>query len=115
MTAGSFTPEEEKRIQAHIRARGMTFEVFLPESLANWLREKIKVGVYKDPGEAAFLAFQDLQELDRHPQVREQLLAAMLQAAMVDPQPGVSIEVWRAQHEARLRAYATTEPPLPKE
>jgi hypothetical protein len=32
-----FTPEEQERIRAHIKAREMTFEVFLPESLADWL------------------------------------------------------------------------------
>ena len=62
-----FTPEERERIRANIKARGMTFEVFLPESLADWLREKIAAGVYQDPGEAAFIAFQDLMELDHHP------------------------------------------------
>jgi hypothetical protein len=43
-----FTPEEQERIQAHIKARGMTFEVFLPESLANWLRAKLAEGVFSD-------------------------------------------------------------------
>jgi hypothetical protein len=76
-----FTAEEDARITAHVRARGMTFEVFLPERLADWLWQKLEAGVYKDPKEAAFIAFQDLMELDRHPAVRAQLLEAMLSAA----------------------------------
>jgi hypothetical protein len=41
----SFTPEESGRIRAHVRARGLTFEVFVPEALANWLREKLAARV----------------------------------------------------------------------
>ena len=109
-----FTPEEDARISAHIRARGLTFEVFLPEGIADWLWQKLEAGVYKDPAEAAFLAFQDLMELDRHPAVRAQLLKAMVTAVADDPRPGITIEEFRAQHEATLREYASTEPPAPR-
>lgn len=110
----AFTPEEDARICAHIRARGLTFEVFLPEGMAKWLWQKLEAGVYKDPGEAAFLAFQDLMELERHPKVRAELLKAMLDAAAGDPRPGITIEEWRAKHHAKLREYASTEPPAPR-
>jgi antitoxin ParD1/3/4 len=110
----AFTPEEDARITAHIRGRGLTFEVFLPEGLANWLWQKLEAGVYKDPKEAAFIAFQDLMELDRHPTVRADLLKAMVNAAADDPRPGITIEEWRAKHEATLRDYANTEPPTPR-
>jgi hypothetical protein len=84
-----FTRTEQKRISAHILARGMSFKVFLPQSLANWLRKKIRAGVFQDPAEAAFVAFQDLAELDRHPDVRKALLRAMLKAAADDPRPTI--------------------------
>jgi len=106
-----FTPEEQQRIQAHIRAKGMTFEVFLPQGLADWLRAKIAAGVYEDAREAAFCAFQDLRELDRHPKVRQALLKTMILDATNDPRPGITIQEWRAKHQARLREYACTEPP----
>ena len=107
----SFTPEEEERIRAHIRARGMTFDVFLPEQLADWLRAKLVAGVFKDAREAAFIAFQDMQELDRHPEVRKELLKAMINASADDPRPGISTEELRERHRAKLRDYANTEPP----
>jgi hypothetical protein len=59
--------------------------VFLPEAIANWLREKLAAGVFKDPGEAAFVAFQDMRELDRHPSIRQELLKAMIDARAADP------------------------------
>jgi hypothetical protein len=65
---GEFTAEEQARIQAHIRARGMTFEVFLPESLTNWLHTKLAEGAFSDAKEAASIALQNLPELDRHPE-----------------------------------------------
>jgi antitoxin ParD1/3/4 len=109
-----FTRTEQRRIRAHILARGMTFKVFLPESIANWLRKKIRAGMFRDPAEAAFIAFQDLQELDRHPKVRQQLLGAMLQAAMDDPRPGKPDEQVLSRLRARTLRYARTKPPRPK-
>ena len=105
-----FTPEQWDRIRAHIRARGMTVEVFLPESQADWLRAKIAAGVFEDAREAAFIAFKDLQELDRHPEVRRALIAAMLRDG-IDSGPGISMEEFREEHRAMLRKYANTEPP----
>jgi Arc/MetJ-type ribon-helix-helix transcriptional regulator len=106
-----FTPEQEERIRAHIRARGMSFEVFLPEAIANWLRELLAAGVFESAGEAAFVAFQEMQELDRHPKVRQELLKAMMEASAADPRPGISTEEMQERHRARLREYANTEPP----
>ena len=109
--AEEFTAEQWQRIRAHILARGMTFEVFLPEPLADWLREKLAAGVFTDPGEAAFVAFQDLRELDRYPAVRKKLIKAMVETGGDDPRPGIRFEEWRAKHQAQLRRYANTEPP----
>ena len=109
-----FTRAEQRRIRAHVIARGMTFKVFLPESLANWLRKKIRAGVFHDPAEAAFLAFQDLQELDRHPKVRKELLGAMLQASIDDPRPSIPADKVMAKFRAQTLRYARTKPPPPK-
>ncbi|MFI0843297.1 hypothetical protein [Mesorhizobium sp. IMUNJ 23232] len=87
--ARSFTPEEEERIKRRIRERGLTFEVFLPEGLADWLRAKIADGTYESAREAAFVAFTELQELEAHPEVRLQLLKAKIQAARDDPTPPI--------------------------
>jgi antitoxin ParD1/3/4 len=87
-----FTPEEDLRIQRRTRERGMTFEVFLPEGLSDWLKAKLEAGVFESPAEAAFVAFQDMHELDRHPKVLKQLLKAMIQSAMDDPRPDILAE-----------------------
>ena len=109
-----FTRAEEKRIRAHILARGMTFKAFLPESLANWLRKQIRAGVFQDPAEAAFVAFQDLVELDRHPDVRKALLRAVLKAAGEDPRPAIPAEKVLARFRTQWRRYARTPPPRPQ-
>jgi antitoxin ParD1/3/4 len=92
----------------------MTFEVFLPESMADWLRAKIAAGMFNSPGEAAFVAFQDLQELDRHPAARQALLTAMIEASVNDPRPGIPIEEVRAQFLAQMREDAKTRIPSPR-
>ena len=107
----ALTLEQRQRITANLRARGMTFEVSLPESLANWLREKLASGVYSDAREAAYIAFQDLRELDRHPEVRRELLTAMIQDGLKGAEQGYSVEEVRAAIRAERRKYADTEPP----
>jgi Arc/MetJ-type ribon-helix-helix transcriptional regulator len=109
-SSDEFSAEQWERIRAHIRARGMNFEVFLPQSQANWLRAQLAAGVFKDAGEAAFVAFQTLQELDCRPKVRQALLRAMIRDG-TDSGPGISFEEMCEQHRAELREYSATEPP----
>lgn len=110
----AYTPAEQKRIRAHILARGMEFRVFLPEGMADWLRKKVRAGVFQSPSEAAFIAFQDLIELDKHPEARKTLLKAMLDVRINDPRPGIPAEKVFARIRARTRRYARTKPPRPK-
>jgi len=110
MKRREFTPEEEARIQRRIRERGMSFEAFLPEGMADWLRTKLAAGVFESAREAAFVAFQDLIELDRHPKVRQQLLTATLEASINDPHPGFSAEELRASLDAKREALAAPDP-----
>ncbi len=51
---------------------------------------------------AAFVAFQDMHELDRHPKVRKQLLKAMIRSAMDDPRPGTPAEEVFDRIKARM-------------
>jgi Arc/MetJ-type ribon-helix-helix transcriptional regulator len=92
----------------------MAFRIFLPEDLANWLRKMICSGIFQTPAEAAFVAFQDLRELDRHPEVRKALLKAMLTAAVNDPRPAIPAEKVFARLRAQTLRYARTKPPRPK-
>lgn len=103
----SFTPEEEARIRQHIRERGMAFETFLPEGMADWLRAKLDAGIFESPREAAFIAFQQLIELDRHPEVKRQLLAASIQSSIDDPRPSIPADEAFAQIRARLCKLAS--------
>ena len=106
MKRREFTLEEQARIQRRIRERGMTFEVFLPEDMADWLREKLAAGVFDSASTAAFVAFQDLIELDRHPEVRQQLMSAMVDASENDPSPSIPAEEVFASLDAKMAALA---------
>jgi antitoxin ParD1/3/4 len=104
-----FTPDEEARVQRRIRERGMTFEVFLPEGMADWLRGKLVAGKFESPAEAAFVAFQQMMELDRHPEVKRQLLAATIQSSIDDPRPSVPADEAFARLRARMRELAASD------
>jgi len=106
MKRREFTPEEQARIQRRIREHGVTFEIFLPEDMADWLREKLAAGVFDSASTAAFVAFQDLIELDRHPKVRRQLMTAMVDASVNDPSPSIPAEEVFASLDAKMAALA---------
>jgi len=105
-----FTSEEWERIRTHHKPHGMAFEVFLPESCAKWLRAKLAAGVFKDAAEAVVGALQDLQGLDHHPWVHQQLLKVTLKERASDPQPGVPLEPMHAEPQDRLRERAHSAP-----
>ena len=113
VSSAEFTPEQQERIRAHIRARGMSFEVFLPETLADWLRAKLAAGGFENAREAAFVAFQQMEALDRHPEVRQALLKAMVHEGLEEVDSGhyISLEEWKERYRAEMREYANTEPP----
>lgn len=100
------TTEERARIRHRIRERGMTFEVFLPGELAEWLRAQLAAGVFTDAGEAGFVAFQDLRALSEHPEARRALLDGMLDAALRDPRASTPLAAVRTEHETYLRELA---------
>jgi hypothetical protein len=50
-----------------------------------------------------------MQELDRHPEVRQDLLKAMIKARAADPGEGISIAGLRAKNHAKPEEYANTE------
>jgi hypothetical protein len=66
-----FTPEEWERIRAHIRARGMTFEVFLPEHST----ERIRARLANDgmPGQQRHQNGHDQKNIKATPHVSERL------------------------------------------
>lgn len=88
-TFPELTAEQEARLQRRIRERGLTFETFLPEGLADWLKGQIADGVYESPREAAFVAFTQLRDMHDHPEVQTQLLKAIVTSAMNDPRPPI--------------------------
>jgi antitoxin ParD1/3/4 len=100
------TSEEQERVSRRIRERGLTFEVFLPEGIANWVKDKVAAGIFESPAEAAFVAFQRFIELHEHPEVEKQLLRAVLEDRINDPRPGIPAEQFHAEFEARIRKMA---------
>ena len=106
MSLPDFTPEEEAKIRQRIRERGVVFEVFLPEGLADWLKAKIADDTFESYQEAAFVAFGDLRDLMEFPDARLALLRARVQAAINDDRPPLSGEQVFRDLEERIRRLA---------
>ena len=58
---------------------GLTFEAYLPPALAEWVIGLVEHEVFHSPSEAVFIAMQSFQELDEHPDLKQELLNRAMQ------------------------------------
>jgi hypothetical protein len=89
-----FTPKEWERIRAHIRARGMTFEVFLPEHSTERVRAR--------------LANDGMLGQRRHPNGRDQKINIQATPDVAERLPRRSVR-HRTGRNQQLNIKATTE------
>jgi Putative addiction module component len=88
---------------------------FFTRIIGRLAARKIAAGVYADAKEAAYLAFQDLRELDRHPQVRRELLTAMIKDSLDSPErlpPQEVDSLWLDEASHRAAQIGAGEVPL---
>lgn len=79
---------------------GLRFEVYLPPGLATWVLARVTDGVFIDPSEAVFVGMTEVQDLEPHADLREELLRRMIQASIDDPRPPVDGDVfWQKMQE----------------
>lgn len=81
-----------RALRDQARVGGLRFEAYLPSSLADWLLGHIERGTFRDSSEAVFVMLGEQEELEAHPDLREELLRRGVQAAMDDPRPGIPAE-----------------------
>lgn len=99
---------QAQSLMAEAAKGGLRFEVWLSPERAAWVLERIIAGEFIDPCEAAFVAFGEAIELDRHPKVRRALLEAMIVAAMEGPT--VEAKQAMAEIKAKLNERGSCEP-----
>jgi len=99
---------QTKKEPCHTRVTFYISRVILPPSGRAGLRERIAAGVFADPTEAAFVAFQDSRELDRQQAIRQELLKAMVQTGSSDPGEGISMEEFRRKLQAKVQESAVS-------
>lgn len=85
---------------------GLRFEAYLPSGLAEWLLDLVERGVFLDQSEAVFVILGEYKNLEMHPDLRQELLKRVLEAAVNDPRPPISFEEFKERFD-ELRA----EPP----
>jgi len=96
---GHAVEQQAKRLRHQVANGGLKFEAYLPPRFALWLLDHIEEGRFLDPAEATFVLLGQARELEPHADLRDELLKRGLQAALDDPQPGVSTQ----ELEAKLR------------
>jgi Arc/MetJ-type ribon-helix-helix transcriptional regulator len=93
---------QAKVLRAQAEKGGLRFSAYLPPALADWLLGLIEKGTFRDPSEAVFVILGQHQELEPHADLRREILARSLQAAMDDPRPSIPAEeVFRELRERR--------------
>jgi hypothetical protein len=76
------TPDTKKdlaSVRRQAAAGGLRFEAYLPPGLAEWVVSLVEQEVFRSPSEAVFVAMQSFRELEDHPEVKQELLASVLQ------------------------------------
>ncbi|MGB5583856.1 MAG: hypothetical protein WBO16_06280 [Gammaproteobacteria bacterium] len=74
--------------QRQVATGGLRFEAYLPPALASWVIELVEKGVFHSPSEAVFVAMQTFEDLDQHPEVKSELLRAVLAHASKEAEEG---------------------------
>lgn len=64
------------------QARGLRSDAYLPPCLAEWMLDLIARGDFSDPSEAVFVMLTDQHELEPHADLRRELLARSIRAAV---------------------------------
>ncbi|WP_133123038.1 ribbon-helix-helix domain-containing protein [Zhengella mangrovi] len=83
------TPEERQAqlhqahdLKAQAVRHGLTFEAYLPPSLAEKLLDTIADGGFRDPSEFVFVAAQAFMEMEKHPDLKLELLKRKVQTGL---------------------------------
>ena len=84
--------EQAQALRAQADAGALSFDVYLPPSLAAWILDKIERGVFTDPSEAVFVLLGERRDLEPHADLRAAVLNRYIQAAVDGPRPLVPIE-----------------------
>ena len=70
---------------------GLTFEAYLPPTLAEWVIGLVEHEVFHSPSEAVFVAMQAFRELDDHPDLKQELLNRAIQKGIDSAEEGGGI------------------------
>ena len=91
---------QSARVQAE--KGGLRFSAYLPPGLADWLLGLIEKGTFHDPSEAVFVILGEHKDLEPHIDLRREIFARSLQAAIDDPRPSIPAEeVFKELREMR--------------
>lgn len=95
------------RDQTHLG--GLRFEAYLPPALAEWLLARIESGLFTSPAEAVFVLFTEHRELERYPDLRDEMLRRSCEALLEDRRAPIPLAVFE-ERLARLREAPQSAP-----
>lgn len=75
-------PTDMAAVRRQAAAGGLRFEAYLPPRLAAWVIGLVEQEVFHSPAEAVFVAMQSFRELEDHPEVKQALLAKIMQKSI---------------------------------
>ena len=80
--------DQAKALREQARARGLSFEAYLPPDMADWLLERVEQGHFVDPSEAVFAIVWNFMDLEPHKELRSELLRRTLDCSLEDVKAG---------------------------
>lgn len=94
---------QAKALREQAAKGGLSFEVFLPSGMAEWILDYVERGVFIDPSEAVFVMLGEYQDYELHEDLREEVLRRSLQASMDQADEGIPAETFFAQLKEDLK------------
>jgi len=88
-------------VRRQAREGGLRFEAYLPPGLAEWVIALVDQDVFHSPAEAVFVAMQSFQELDEHPDLKQELLKRVLQKGIDSAKKGEGIPAEKVMERLR--------------
>jgi len=90
---------QAKSLRQQAAGGDLSFEVYLPSGLAEWVLDFVERGVFTDPSEAVFVIMGEHRDLEPHSDLRLEIRNRSLDAAMNDPGLRISGEDFLAELE----------------
>jgi len=103
--------EQAARLKPEAVELGLQLDTYLTSNVAEWVLAKVESGAFMTPNDAVLAAMQALMELQKSPDLHEEIFRREIQRSFDDPRPSILGEEALANVLERIKAVHGRTPP----